>query len=53
MIRDPFKPTFREEYEMALREGDRRFGSECKHEHVKNGRCTQCLRVVVTRRRAA
>jgi len=50
MIRDPFKPTFKEEYELAIREGDRRFGSECKHERTRNGRCVRCFRVVVTRK---
>lgn len=41
-----FNPTFEEEYELAKSEGDKRFGSECKHENVKNGYCTNCLRKV-------
>ncbi len=31
-------------------EGKRRFGSLCKHSRVKNGRCMNCLRKVITRR---
>ena len=50
MIKDIFHPTFEEEYELAKRIGDKRFGSECKHEQVVNGRCKQCLRKVVTKR---
>lgn len=46
---DLFHPTFAEEYELALRVGERRFGSECKHDKVKNGRCTNCLRKVVSK----
>lgn len=34
-------------YELALKEGKRRFGSECKHKKVKNGRCLDCLRKVI------
>lgn len=37
----------RREYELALRLGNRRFGSECKHEKVKNGHCRRCLRRVI------
>ena len=33
-------------YELALKEGKRRFGSLCKHEKVKNGYCTKCLRKI-------
>lgn len=50
MIKDIFKPTFEEEYELALSIGKQRFGSECKHEQVTNGRCKNCLRKVVTKR---
>lgn len=48
MIKDIFHPTFNEEYELAKKIGDARFGSDCKHEHTKNGHCTICLRKVVT-----
>lgn len=48
-MKDIFKPTFNEEYELALRIGNRRFGSECKHDQVKNGRCVNCLRKVVVK----
>lgn len=40
--------TFADEYELARRVGDARFGSECKHEQVRGGRCVECLRKVVT-----
>ena len=43
-----FKPTFKDEYELALKIGKERFGSECKHEVVKNGRCKKCLRKVIS-----
>lgn len=36
-------------YELALREGNRRFGSECKHKRVRGGKCLDCLRTVVSR----
>lgn len=44
-----FNPTFRDEYGLALRIGKKRFGSECKHEVIKNGYCQNCLRKVVTK----
>lgn len=44
----PQQITFAQEYELARRIGDARFGSECKHEQVKNGHCVACLRRVVT-----
>ncbi len=34
----------REEYELALKIGKRRFGSSCPHEKVKNGR-SQAIRL--------
>jgi len=34
-------------YHIALKEGKRRFGSPCRHEEVKNGHCTRCLRKVI------
>ena len=42
-----FKPTFEEEYELALKTGNKRFGSDCKHENVVNGTCSVCLRKVI------
>ena len=39
-------PTFEAEYELALRVGNRRFGSACEHAVVKNGTCVSCLRRV-------
>ena len=42
-----FNPTFEQEYELALREGNRRFGSECQHERTKRGRCLKCWRRVL------
>lgn len=37
---------FREEYELVLKIGKQRFGSECKHKKVRNGYCLKCLRKV-------
>jgi hypothetical protein len=48
-IKNLLKPTFDEQYELALREGNKRFGSDCKHEQVKNGKCLNCLRKVITK----
>ncbi len=39
--------TARREYELALRIGNKRFGSECRHEQTKDGHCTSCLRKVI------
>lgn len=50
MIKDIFRPTFAEEYELAVQEGNKRFGSECKHEKVSKGRCLNCLRKVIARK---
>lgn len=36
----------RQEYELALKIGRQRFGSECRHERVKNSVCVRCLRKV-------
>lgn len=36
-------------YEYMDEQGKKRFGSECKHIRVKNGRCLDCLRKVYTR----
>ena len=44
---DPFNYTDKELLAYMHEEGNKRFGSECKHENIKNGRCTNCLRVVV------
>ncbi len=41
-----FEPNFQAEYELARRVGDERFGSECRHENIKNGHCEKCLRKV-------
>lgn len=50
MNNDLFKQNdFRTQYELAKRTGDKRFGSACKHEHTKNGVCTNCLRKVVSK----
>lgn len=38
------------EYELALKIGQRRFGSACEHLKVKNGVCIKCLRKVIDRR---
>lgn len=36
-------------YELALKEGERRFGTPCTHEKTKNGRCLKCLRKVISK----
>lgn len=49
--KDLFKQDdFRQQYELARMIGEKRFGSPCKHEQHKNGRCTQCFRKVWTKR---
>ena len=37
-----------EEYELIRKIGDKRFGSGCKHEKIKNGYCLNCLRKVIS-----
>ena len=37
----------KQEYELALKIGKERFGSECKHKIIKNGYCIKCLRKVI------
>ena len=49
-MRKIFNFTFRDEYELALKTGKERFGSECRHEKVKNGVCLNCLRKAITRK---
>lgn len=41
-----FKPTLNEELELMHKIGKGRFGSECKHELIKNNTCVKCLRKV-------
>lgn len=41
------QPTFEDEYKLALEIGNKRFGSECRHEQTKNGKCVNCLRTVI------
>ncbi len=49
-IKDLFKQDdFATQYELAREQGDRRFASDCRHIHTKNGRCLKCLRKVVDR----
>lgn len=43
---DPFDKSFVKQYELARRIGDARYGTECRHEHVKDGRCIDCQRRV-------
>ena len=42
----PFGYTDNDLYELMHKQGEKRFGAECKHEVIKNGRCTNCLRKV-------
>ena len=46
-MKDPFKYTDKDLYELMDAQGKKRFGSECKHEKTKNGRCLNCLRKVI------
>ncbi len=48
-MRTPFDFTLKDEYKLAKAQGDKRFGSECKHEVVKHGHCVNCLRRVMTK----
>ncbi len=41
-----FDYAFKELYELALKRGNKRFGSECKHEKIIRGHCANCLRKV-------
>ena len=49
-IQDPMNYTQAELYELMHEQGKRRFGSECKHEKVKNGKCLNCLRTVISKK---
>jgi len=49
VMKDPFKYTNNDLYELMDAQGKKRFGSECKHEHVRNGRCLNCLRKVIVK----
>ncbi len=40
-------PTQDELYWRMHEQGKKRFGSECRHESVKNGKCSNCLRQVI------
>lgn len=44
------RAVFHAEYELALSIGNKRFGSECNHIKVIGGRCSNCLRQVVSGR---
>lgn len=37
---------FRKEYELAEKDGKKKFGSACKHTNIRQGRCLDCLRKV-------
>ncbi len=50
MSSDLFKQDdFRQQYELAKEQGDKRFGSPCEHKHTKDGYCLNCLRKVIVR----
>jgi hypothetical protein len=42
-----FSASFEQQYEVARRLGDARFGGECRHEVTWGGHCANCLRKVV------
>jgi hypothetical protein len=49
-MNDLFKQDdFRQQYELAKEQGDKRFGSPCSHTQTSYGVCLNCLRKVVTR----
>lgn len=48
-MKDYFDYTQNELYELMHDQGKKRFGSECKHEKVANGKCANCLRKVVSK----
>ena len=41
--------TEAELYELALKDGKKRFGSPCDHKKTKGGRCLNCRRKVITK----
>jgi len=45
---DYFNYSDKDLYEIMKQEGDKRFGSECKHEKTKNSICINCFRKVIT-----
>ena len=47
---NPFEYTDKDLYELMDKQGKKRFGSGCKHEKIRNGRCLNCLRKVITKR---
>lgn len=42
------RPSDKEVLQHIHEEGRKRFGSECKHENVRNNICTHCLRKVIS-----
>jgi len=45
----PIQHDLNDELKLAHSIGKKRFGSECRHEHTRGGKCTNCLRTVVTK----
>lgn len=45
-MKNPFKYKERDIYFFTKDQNDKRFGSECKHNHVRNKRCLDCKRRV-------
>ena len=45
-MKDPMKYTDKDLYELMHKQGKVRFGSECKHSHIKGNVCQDCLRKV-------
>lgn len=41
------QPTEKEMYEFMHEQGKKRFGSECRHDQTKNGKCLNCFRTVI------
>ena len=49
-MKDYFNYTENDLCELMHQQGKKRFGSECKHEKIVKGRCTNCLRKVVDKK---
>lgn len=47
LMNNPFNYTERDLLELMHEQGKKRFGSECRHEKTRNGRCLNCLRKVI------
>jgi len=49
-MKDIFNYTKEDLYELMKSQGDKRFGSICEHDRIRNGKCENCLRSVVVKK---